>query len=88
MKGQIKMTVINKEPENLEAGSAVIYNARRISNLQGHEICFVYSTEKRTLLADALGPDRNLISWSFIFERKNNGEALSIQRKKVRLQIQ
>ena len=56
------MTVINKVPENLEAGSAVIYNARRISNLQGHEICFVYSTEKRTLLADALGPDRNLIS--------------------------
>ena len=61
------MNVINKVPENLEASSAVIYNARRIkfrriSNLQGHAICFAYSTEKRTLLADALRPNRKLIS--------------------------
>ena len=56
------MNVINKVPENLEASSAVIYNARRISNLQDHAICFAYSTEKRTLLADALGPNRKLIS--------------------------
>ena len=55
LKGQIKMTVINnKVVENLEAGSAVIYNARGISNLQGHKICFAYSTKKRTI-AVALG---------------------------------
>ena len=48
------MTVINKVVENLEAGSAVIYNARGISNLQGHKICFAYLTEKRTI-AVALG---------------------------------
>ena len=62
------MTVINKVPENLEADCAVIYNARRISNLQGHAICFAYSTAKRTLLADALGPNRKLISCSLIFK--------------------
>ena len=56
------MTVINKVPENLEASYAVIYNARRISNLHGHAIYFAYSTEKRTLLADALAPHRKLIS--------------------------
>ena len=81
LKGQIILTVLNKVPENLEAikcmaGSAVIYNARRISILQSHAICLVYSTAERSLLAYALVPNRKLISCSFLFECKNNGEAL------------
>ena len=74
------MTVLNKVSENLEAvkcmaGSAVIYNVR-ISILQSHAICLVYSTAERSLLAYALVPNRKLISCSFLFECKNNGEAL------------
>ena len=45
---------------------------------------WVHSTAKRSLSANALGPNRKLITCSFLFERKNNGEALWIQRKKVR----
>ena len=76
-KGQIIMTVLNKMSENLEAvqcmaGSAVIYNV----SLQSHAICLVYSTAERSPLAHALGPNRKLISCSFLFECKNNGEAL------------
>ena len=85
MNGQIKMNVINKVQENLAAGSAVIYNGRRI-NLDAFQIfrrdLFRVLDWKKNVAC------RKLISWSFIFERKNNGEALSIQRKKVRLQIQ
>ena len=64
------MTVLNKVSENLEAvkcmaGSAVSYNARRISILQSHAICLVYSTAERSLIAHALGPKRKVISCSF-----------------------
>ena len=74
------MPVLNKVSENFEAvkrmaGSAVIYNARRTSILQSHATCLVYSTAERSLLADALGPNRKLISRSFLFECENNMEA-------------
>ena len=49
MKGQIKMNVKNKVPENLEAGSAVIYNARRI-NLDAFQILKVTRSVSRTRL--------------------------------------
>ena len=50
------------------AGSAVSYNARRISILQSHAICLVYSTAERSLIAHALGPNRKVISCSFLFK--------------------
>ena len=72
--------------ENLEAvkymaGSAVIYNARRISILQSHAICLVYSTAERSLLAHALRPNRKVISCSFLFECKNNGGLVNLQEE-------
>ena len=80
------MTVLNKVSENLEAvkcmaGSAVSYNARRISILQSHAICLVYSTAERSLLAHALRPNRKLISCSFLFECKNNGGLVNLQEE-------
>ena len=66
------MTVLNKVSENLEAvkcmaGSAVIYNARRLSILQSHAICLVYSTAERSLLTHALGPNRKTYKLQFSF---------------------
>ena len=66
------MTVLNKVSENLEAvkcmaGSAVIYNARRLSILQSHAICLVYSTAERSLLTNALGPNRKTYKLQFSF---------------------
>ena len=74
------MTVLNKVSENLKAvkcmaGSAVIYNARRISVPQSHAICLVYSTAERSLLAHALRPNRKVISCSFLSNVKTT-EAL------------
>ena len=78
------MTILNKVSDNLEAvkcmaGSAVIYNARRISILQSHAICLVYSTAERSLMARTLGPNRKVISCSFLFECKNNGDLVNLQ---------
>ena len=44
---------------------------------------FVYSTAERSLFADALRTNKKLMRCSFLLERKNNGEALWNQGKKV-----
>ena len=80
------MTILNKVSENLEAvkciaGSAVSYNARRISILQSHAICLVYSTAERSLIAHALASNRKVMSCSFLFECKNNGGLVNLQEE-------
>ena len=70
-------------PQNLEAGSAVIYNARRISYSQSHAICLCGLDCRKIIACRCLKVNRKLISCSSLFECKNYEEALWIQRRKL-----